>query len=1315
MVKNNIAMGNYSPKDIKRLRKELFVAIDDLLYRKHITKHVYNQLNKFVTGEKRKIKNLHAGDLLKIAHHVKSDDVKIRNFKSFYTYMPAMVYLQIQVFRPEYDIQRIRMEERGHTKNKSVMLPPSDYMIVNVNGEKVYYVGDQNFLGQSQQWRNILMKKSDFDELRTKTCFVSRGNNEIMRSYFAKNYKFINAIQNDEIKTEFEYLDDYDCLVVLHGSKNAVKLNGGYKDAEYITVMKAINEKRMLNKFLHYEINDLATSLDGLFDPSKYHRSNSCFANAMMNVWAEKYNKSYKKKKMSYELIWNICKEEEYIEGQEMPMNFKEACKMFKFVRQECFMYNDSDRPKLLAHYHPSHDGLKIDTKLGGHGCPLIVIYKDGHVFPVLDSNMKRSITLTEFKELELTPPSDTFKQINMNKKAMGCVRDVNDAINKAIPIIKERTYEVEDITLEFILNNPSHNLKDMYIQLLKSNYYPRVKFNKYLQIDRLSIKINNCIISIVPINISSDSMATDDLIEMTDEQATRYQTQAQVMNNALTNPKYRSEYGDNFKDVLRFFKRCPETLVFDDTRDELVGIDGIKFYPAIVSKEIKKVPVFGRFDMFHPYKNEEIDSYNLYIVYKLPSYPTEDKYKVLLNQQYDVMYGFALRFIREHVKILAVCVPHKLVQNDMPKDFEKLFNDDVLTEKQIKNIAVSSIGKWGILSNSASRARVYHDIKDAELDGAKELIPLDLEDKKLFVVQETVKTDLVNGFLPLQSLVYDMCRVKVFGKMLQLSDAVRVVAIKTDCIIIPKEHTKYINEKHKDALPKDYTRSFSNIGSWKLENITCVPNKADQSNINVKMEQFSRSLMYDWIVNYPKPHTYTLDDEYNNKLPIEFIESQGRKHRLLILGEHAGSGKSTMCENVIKHFANKTHFVACPQNTQALKWKKMKFEAGTLYDLCGKVLNDNKEVTSVAQREADIILCEEIGQYDTFQFSMLTKYMKDHKTSWYLANGDETQNEPIEDLNPSIDTYKYYKMIMAYLFPFQIVLEEPKRYKKDDGTIDEELKRDAMQIKYDLFKHNMNPNEVLIKYAKPIKLNEIPINAKCISYLQDTRRDVNNYMHFKQHKDPYFAGLRVKANTRTHHKDKEGQFTIHINFEYIIQSYNTKETILYNELSQQYQTIPSHLLSNFSYCHCFTGHSFQGETVDEPIVIFDRKYPRITRNWMYPALTRNRKLEIYYCDEMAPRTGFNINDVLRKIEGYKKQDAMKGRSYKEDDYITFKDVCNLSKKQKHLCNMCKQRMNFLNKHGDGLNYVVDRLNNDEAHTRNNVQLLCFHCNCSKR
>ncbi|MFM7978143.1 MAG: C-terminal helicase domain-containing protein, partial [Candidatus Fonsibacter sp.] len=55
---------------------------------------------------------------------------------------------------------------------------------------------------------------------------------------------------------------------------------------------------------------------------------------------------------------------------------------------------------------------------------------------------------------------------------------------------------------------------------------------------------------------------------------------------------------------------------------------------------------------------------------------------------------------------------------------------------------------------------------------------------------------------------------------------------------------------------------------------------------------------------------------------------------------------------------------------------------------------------------------------------------------------------------------------------------------------------------------------------------------------------------------------------------------------------------------------------NNFSHYYCKTCHSFQGNTIDEAITIFDHKFAYVPRKWLYTAVTRATNLKhVYFYD----------------------------------------------------------------------------------------------------
>ena len=1336
----NISLKAMNKKMLDEKKKSLIDLIDILIEdrkKRQITKPIEKMLRKYASGEKRGGKTNNVHKFHSIATNLKNTEEKVRTFKQFKEYKPEMIYLKVQVFISGGEP---RLEPRQHLQHKTITVPADHYILEG----GVHYIGDANGQGQAEQWQYVAAYKGAYDRLLKKEFVVHDGRMSKTFKGFGPYASWGSSVGTNEVGINNsiplmdvildEYVNYYiqqinqskSIIIIIRGIQKIPKLRGEVRDAEHVIVTRAISEKKLINKYLQYDINPLADSLEGLFEPSKYFKSNSCLPCAILNWIADKYNAIYKKKKIDYKFIWDLLVKAglrigEYDEKDDFPMTFHEAkLTIFKMLRQEAFLYHENG--KLLAQYHPKDDNLIIDSKIRS---PLRMIMKDEHVYLISNSDSKRSIALKEFSDEEMKDPSIHYNQSQAYKQSMGAVTCLNDAIYKALPIIKEMNDDEEILRMEFILNNPTINLLDIFNKLMENSYVPYVQFNGYSQISRLSMKINNAIISLVPLNFGSDTVTTVDIKDMTDTQATRYQEMMGNLNHKFTAIKYRSSYAPKFKEVLNHFNRCPEVITIDGFGDRAVGIDNVKCYPSIVAKEILKIPVFSEFDLFKEYNNEKIGYYNLYLVERNEFYNHMIEFTTLLNKKYDVVYGFILQEIKEYVKILSVCVPYKLVKNDLDQEIIKLFADDVLSEKMKKQIAVSAIGKFGISVRSANKSTIHETIEDAYRNkGENEkviMIDLNKDNKQIFVVQQTKSSQLIDGFLPIQRMIYDLCRLKISNLIKSLPSEINVLGCKTDCVFIPEDQVHLVKYPWKGTID---AVAYENMGKWALETIASVPynNKGndDEGQEICRMRNkmgYAELTGQKLIVEHPMerfitrtiaPTEYILKNEYSLKEVIPILR---KENRLLILGLDAGSGKSYMCEEIIKHYKNKSHFVACPQNPQALKWQKNGFTSGTLFDLCGKSLEDEganiKIISQGTVKEADIIVFEECGQYSTSDWAMVSEYLSNHPKAIIIANGDLHQNEPIDDLNENIDEKTYYINIRNLYFRNQIILHIPKRYK------DEETRDKAIRIRKDLFENNINHKEVLYKNAKPIKLCDIPTNAICLSYLQDTRRDVNNYMHFKQYKEKYFNGLRLKANTRMNATVDKKKYKIHKNFEYIIKNFGKTKTIMYEELNDLTFEIETYRLINFSYCHAFTGHSYQGETVKVPVVIFDYKFYHVTSNWMYPALTRNEYLDIYYCDDIAPTSGLNRQLIVNKIKGYKSQDMNAGRPI-TDDYIDVPFVFYLSKKQKHCCKICKSQMNYQNV-GDGLDWVVDRLCNNDAHLKNNTQLLCINCNSRKK
>jgi hypothetical protein len=85
---------------------------------------------------------------------------------------------------------------------------------------------------------------------------------------------------------------------------------------------------------------------------------------------------------------------------------------------------------------------------------------------------------------------------------------------------------------------------------------------------------------------------------------------------------------------------------------------------------------------------------------------------------------------------------------------------------------------------------------------------------------------------------------------------------------------------------------------------------------------------------------------------------------------------------------------------------------------------------------------------------------------------------------------------------------------------------------------------------------------------------------------------------------------------------------------------------------------------------------------------------------------------ILHKINGYKRQDKVKGRNI-TSDYVTLNDVKKLLFKQEYKCYVCGD--NVITEEWEAkclYQFTLDRIDNKLPHNKNNVLICCEYCNC---
>jgi len=90
------------------------------------------------------------------------------------------------------------------------------------------------------------------------------------------------------------------------------------------------------------------------------------------------------------------------------------------------------------------------------------------------------------------------------------------------------------------------------------------------------------------------------------------------------------------------------------------------------------------------------------------------------------------------------------------------------------------------------------------------------------------------------------------------------------------------------------------------------------------------------------------------------------------------------------------------------------------------------------------------------------------------------------------------------------------------------------------------------------------------------------------------------------------------------------------------------------------------------------------------------------------------LREIDKKLTSYKSQDINKNR-YNEEN-ITLEETIEKLVSCKLICKYCRCKMYiFYNKVRDLDQWTLDRINNDLAHTNNNVVICCLRCNLQRR
>ena len=453
--------------------------------------------------------------------------------------------------------------------------------------------------------------------------------------------------------------------------------------------------------------------------------------------------------------------------------------------------------------------------------------------------------------------------------------------------------------------------------------------------------------------------------------------------------------------------------------------------------------------------------------------------------------------------------------------------------------------------------------------------------------------------------------------------------------------------------------------------------------------------------------HIHIEDDweEHNiydsdNWEPIkDILEKKGG----LLLQGNAGNGKTWVAMNIIKQYGNRVKVLA-PTNKAALNIGGNTIHLFLKMNEDGKI---NNKLLKIIRDKYDLIVIDEISMIDKEMWRRLC-LLKQQTQVNFLLLGDDKQCPPVEV--DGLNSYFNHPAVKYLTNNQRNTFTVRKRY-------DEEL--------YNLLQ-DVDKIDV-----KRFTYKDTPVN---ICYTNDTRIHINNVWNDKlrtpsslfipanddddNSQDMYvYEGLPVIAMKNK--RDKEEGIVWANSEKFHVCHHDNNNIILFTERPNEDGDKAPYVIdvpiddfkNNFYLNYCCTTHKMQGETLAENFTIYD--WNKMDKKLRYTALSRAKKPDqVHISNIQVPRRPDTfVRNINKKLKGYKQQD----QKNKLKNNIKVEDVRALFQVQQGECKQCGCYMKQTYTSNDDKQFSVDRIDSRVGHTKDNIQLLCWGCNRSKK
>ena len=813
----------------------------------------------------------------------------------------------------------------------------------------------------------------------------------------------------------------------------------------------------------------------------------------------------------------------------------------------------------------------------------------------------------------------------------------------------------------------------------------------------------------------------------------TRYDDLSRAFFESIARSKNLSTYGDEFLAWAEVDNRGPlKGRIGAEEPLYTTEVDICRAYPASLHG-MEMIPVCMETDRPRAYDARPIEPWNIYGVrrncecYELPSVGL----RVLLNNYDNRITGRTLlrhwEELRNFITIDSVFEPYRLIKNDSRVYIERILRDDKLSPEHKKHMLVHCIGRMGKKVNTRQETCLFSTEGEARYamatrGGTVERYPYEFyrdassgnsrADSWFVYKGKAASTSLKTGFCLAKFYLFCDARSELAKSCFDLeAEGHNPCGLNTDAVFIPGSYT---------TPPLD---------------------KTDPANLGKRSRTPKEAPVYpiQWgdhrAMWAPPPTLPRVDIKLKNEYSCHEVGELAKTTDLLLLGVCAGAGKTSMVLSTInkQHSLLKPSLLIVPNNHQ----RKERLREGvdhvdTYAHFMMQRLDDFGESVSVGgeyryrrDRGKPIdyfksVVLDEICSLPADARGPLDRALAQARAMGIrlFATGDADQLVIEHNVNPSVDITANINEWSRRLFPTAVVLGEPKRFPL---ALDKKLVI-GFKSRLNAVKWDATPDErraSLFEFLKESKfkwctMEEIPDDAKVISYTNETRKRVNQSMHFRKHGVPFVVGGTLVYRNKSR---KQGDAMLYTNFTYVTSSVSATHISLAEEGEPDVTfTLKREVVEKwFTYDHASTVHSAQGSTYDGPTVIADIFHPCVDAKWVYVAMTRAKytRRDIYLLKGRPPAP-IDVGAIRKQIAGHLATDAELGRVV--GDPITVDWVLARDAEQRGLCALCGEPYEMMRVGVEATTSTasIDRIGH-RGHEVGGCQLACRGCNFGKR